>query len=153
MKFDTQLFISDVLSLVPREIKWAHQGRNPDVGLDCIGMPRWAFSRQGRLPDELEAEFDAYHRIPNGVRMVSIMRRWFPEVPTNDQQELARIPDARSGDLIVMYWKRNPCHMGVLVNQTEVVEAFKKDGFAKIRKGPPLLPIATVFRIPELIHG
>jgi cell wall-associated NlpC family hydrolase len=151
MRFDTQRFIDDVLSLVPREIPWVHQGRNPETGVDCIGLPRWAFSRQGRLPDDLEAEFAAYHRTPDGVRMCAIMRRFFQEIDTNDQQELEQIPDAKQGDLIVMYWKRNPCHMGVLVNQNEIVEAFKKADFAKIRIGPPRLPIAAVFRIPEII--
>jgi len=153
MIFNTQQFIDDVLSLVPREIKWEHQGRDPETGMDCIGLPRYAFSRQGKLPDELEAEFAAYHRKPDGERMCRIMRRWFQEIATNDQQELVNIPLARPGNLIVMYWKRNPCHIGVLVNPTEVVEAFKKADFAKIRKGEPRLPIATVFRIPETLNG
>lgn len=151
MIFNTEQFINDALSLLDRDIRWVHQGREPATGIDCIGLPRWAVSRQVALPDELEAEFTAYHRIPNGVRMCEIMRRWFQEIVTNDQRELARISAARPGDLVVMYWKRNPCHMGVLVNQTEIVEAFKAADFAKLRKGPPRLPIAAVFRIPEIV--
>jgi len=155
MIFDRDKFIDDVLSLVDREppIKWEHQGRDPDTGLDCIGMPRWAFSLQGELPPELEAEFAAYHRIPDGWRMLSIMRKYFQEIPTNDQQELVNINGVEPADLIVMFLKRNPCHMGVLVNQTEIVEAFKNATIARVRKGEPRLPIAAVFRIPELING
>lgn len=153
MNFNRDKFIADVLALVDHDppIPWEHQGRDPDTGLDCIGLPRYAFSRQGALPDELEAEFAAYHRKPDGERMLSIMRRWFIEIPTNDQQQLIDIHGQEPGDLIVMYYKRNPCHMGVLVNASEVVEAFKQGGFARVRKGEPHLPIAAVFRIPEFV--
>ncbi len=155
MKFDRKKFIKDVLKLAAREmpIRWEHQGRDPDVGIDCIGLPRWAFRQQGELPAELEAEFAAYHVVPDGWRMLAILRKYFLEVDTKDQQKLGDIPGTRAGDLLVMYVKRNPCHMGVLVNATEVVEAFKKADFAKVRKGAPGLPIAAVFRIPELING
>lgn len=152
MRFDRYKFVCDVLALAARDrsIPWIHQGRDIEIGIDCIGLPRWAFRQQGELPAELEAEFAAYHRIPNGPRMLAIMRRYFQEVDTNDRHELANI-EAQPGDLIVMYWKRNPCHMGVLVSATEIVEAFKKADFAKVRKGAPGLPIAAVFRIPEFI--
>ena len=152
MRFDTQQFISDALALAAGQtpIPWEHQGRNPVTGLDCIGLPRHLYELQGlRLPDELEREFDAYHRKPDGLRMLEIMRRWFQEIETHDQQHLNAIPGHQPGDLIVMYWKRNPCHMGVLVSVTDIVEAFKKGNFARVRKGDPHLPIAAVFRIPE----
>lgn len=150
MTFDRQQFIDDVLALVPLAIPWEHQGRSL-VGMDCIGLPRYAFKQQGELPDELEAEFAAYHRKPDGQRMLTIMRRWFIEIDTHDQQDLHLVAGRQPGDLIVMYWKRNPCHMGVLVSDTEIVEAFKKGAFAKARKGEPRLPIAAVFRIPETV--
>lgn len=153
MRFDRNKFIHDVLSLVDREIPWEHQGRDPDVGLDCIGLPRWAYTLQRPLPEDLEREFDAYHRKPDGERMLRIMRRWFEEIDTNDQQRLPLISGQQPGDLIMMYWKRNPCHLGVLVEGLEVVEAFKHGGFARVRKGEPRLPIAAVFRIPEFVDG
>jgi cell wall-associated NlpC family hydrolase len=149
MRFDRDKFVTDALSLVGRSVPWEHQGRNPDVGIDCIGLPRWAYQLQRPLPDELEAEFAAYHRKPDGERMLTIMRRWFEEVPAHDQQRLPLIVGHMPGDLVVMYFKRNPCHMGVLVSATEVVEAFKQGDFASVRKGEPRLAIAAVFRIPE----
>lgn len=153
MNFDRNKFVSDALSLVDRDIRWEHQGRDPDVGIDCIGLPRWAYTLQRPLPDELEAEFAAYHRKPNGVRMLAIMRRWFQEIDAKDQQHLSLIAGHIPGDLVVMYYKRNPCHMGVLVNASEVVEAFKQGDYASVRKGEPRLPVAAVFRIPEIIDG
>lgn len=153
MKFDRDKFIADALSLVGRDVPWEHQGRDPETGLDCIGLPRWAVNQQMPLPPELEAEFAAYHHKPDGWRMLAIMRRWFLEIDTHDQQRLNLIAGHEPGDLVVMYFKRNPCHMGVLVSETEVVEAFKQGNFASVRKGEPRLPVAAVFRIPEFVDG
>ena len=31
-------------------VRWLHQGREPKLGLDCIGLPMWAYAQAGWAP-------------------------------------------------------------------------------------------------------
>ena len=143
MKFDRQRFVDDLITLTERDVKWLHQGRDPDVGVDCIGLPRWAYRNQGlNLPEQLDREFDSYHHRPDGVRMLRVLRQWLEELT---------LEAAQPGDLILFYQWKNPQHMAVLVGPNEIVEAFKNGHISKVLKQPldPRRRIAGVFRIPD----
>lgn len=144
MTFNIERFISDLLSLTDREVRWTHQGREPETGLDCIGYPRWAITLQTTLPAALEDEFRAYHKTPDGARLLRVMQQWLIEVPAGEAQR---------GDILLLYHKRNPQHVAVLVEPGFVVEAvtFPGSGIGKVlkQKLDPRRRIAACFRIPE----
>lgn len=135
--------IADARSLVGTETRWRHQGRDPQTGLDCIGLPRWLYIQQlGKLPDALETEFNAYHRRPDGQKLLQTIRDWFDEVPRET---------LRAGDLIVIYERRNPQHIAIACDDDEyIVEAYASGRNMKIVywKLDRLREIAGVFRYP-----
>lgn len=85
-----------------------------------------------------------YKRPPDGERMVSIMREWFPELT---------VAEVVPADLMVIYQKRNPCHVIVKVSATEIAEAYmSRDGAVSkflVRPIDPRYRIAACFRIPD----
>ena len=147
MKLDRQKLVADLVSLAEREppVRWLHQGRDPDVGLDCIGLIRWAILQQAPLPDVIEHEFaQPYHLKFDGVRMLQLLQRWLPQV------ERAEIAPA---DILLFYYKRNPQHVAVMVSETEVVEAYilRHAGISRILKQPldAQRRLVGAFRIPD----
>lgn len=147
MIVDKQRFIDDLLSLTERNppVRWLHQGRDPATGLDCIGALRFAYMKQqGPLPEGLEREFDAYLRRPNGDHFLSVMREWFDEADRSERQ---------AADLLVIYDRKNPQHMAVAVNETEVFEMYCNPsagvGKALRQKLDSRRVVAAVFRFPE----
>src|SRR5690242_6464317 len=132
MKLDREQFLADLIALAEREppVRWLHQGRDPDVGLDCIGFLRWAILRQGPLPEKLEAEFEKpYHLKFDGQRLLAVMRHWLPEV---ERTEIA------PADILLFYVKNNPQHVAVMLPNNEVVEAMilRHAGISRILRQP-----------------
>lgn len=147
MIVDKQRFIDDLISLAERNppVRFLHQGRDPETGLDCIGALRWAYMQQaGPLPEELEREFDAYLRNPNGDYFLSVLRVWFDEADRSER---------RPGDLLLIYARKNPQHMAVMVNESEVFEMYCSPaaGVSKAlrQRLDPRRVVAAVFRFPE----
>jgi cell wall-associated NlpC family hydrolase len=141
-KFDGHKAVKDARSLVGTETRWRHQGRDPQTGLDCVGLPRWMFIQQmGQLPDALEIKFSAYHRRPDGQELLQTIREWFDEVPRSDMRE---------GDLVVIYERRNPQHIAIACDNIMIVEAYASGRNMKIVywKLATLREIAGVFRFP-----
>jgi hypothetical protein len=144
--FNRAQFIEDLKYLAAIEVPWRHQGSNPNVGMDCIGSLRWAYERQGlKLPDELDREFAAYHRPPNGWHMNEVMKRWFIEI---------ELGEAEPSDLYQIFIRKNPCHIAVKVSDDPltVAEAYQSmDGaISKFMVRPmPKYHILTCFRIPD----
>jgi cell wall-associated NlpC family hydrolase len=141
---DIDKFINDLLSLAARNVPWLHQGRDPKVGVDCIGLLRFGYLQQHKaLPEELEREFDAYLRRPDGEYLLSVMAIWF---------EQGERTDRRRGDMLVIYDRKNPQHIAVMINNNEVVEAYCSPR-ANVRKVlrqrlDPRRVVAAVFRFP-----
>lgn len=147
MKFDRNKFMADAIALSQRQppIRWLHQGRDPDTGLDCIGFLRWLVIQQMPLPAELEAEFNRpYHMIFDGQRLLATMRRWLPEL---ERSEIT------PGDIMLFYRKNNPQHVAVVLPANEVVEAviYRHAGISGILKQPldTTRRLVAAFRIPD----
>lgn len=146
--FDRNQFIDDLKSLAERGVPWKHQGTNPDVGMDCIGSLRWAYEQQGvKLPDELDKEFAAYHRPPDGWHMNEVMKRWFVEIPKEEAQPT---------DLYQIFIWKNPCHIAVKVSNDDppmIAEAFQSaEGYTSkfLIRPLPKYRILSCFRIPDV---
>lgn len=145
MTFDRDQFIEDLRYLDTLDVKWTHQGRTPETGMDCVFAPRWAIERQGIvLPEELAQEFEHYRRPPDGQRFLSILRKWLIEIP---------VGDALPGDLLVIFVRRNPCHLAVKMPDGEIAEAYESmDGSVSrffIHLFDTRNRIAAAFRIPD----
>lgn len=142
MTFNRQLFLDELRHLAAMDIPWLHQGDNPDVGFDCVGVVKYAIELQMSLPDELREAFAAYHRPPNGLHMLAVMRRHLIEIDPSERQV---------ADLIVFYVRRNPCHIGTEMGNGLVAEAFEGAGVSRfmIRPRDTTIRIATCFRIPD----
>lgn len=146
-EIDFEAMVADARSLVGTETRWRHQGREPGVGLDCIGFPRWLYLRQlGKLPDALEAEFKAYHRRPDGEKFLRLYREWFDEVPQNGTRETLM----QMGDLIAIKDRGNPQHTALACDAEYVVEAYANGRNMKIVywKLGTWREVAGVFRFP-----
>ena len=97
-------------------VPWIHQGRRPDIGIDCIGL----LACTGKvLGVDFEDRVDYSFR-PDGVTLLKRMREQFTEKP---------IDQILPGD-IVIFWiskKSLPQHVGIWTSndsfqQDEVVE-------------------------------
>lgn len=113
--FDKDKFVADCLAQVGKETRWRHQGKDPDVGLDCLGLPRWAFLQQFEMPPDLEKELLAYHRKPDGQKLLNTLKAWFDEVPREAMDK---------ADLVSIYDRGVPGHIGVACDSEYVVEAY-----------------------------
>jgi cell wall-associated NlpC family hydrolase len=136
---DKQKLVDDLKSLIGTQTRWRHQGRDPRVGLDCVGLPVWAFSQQMELPAELLEGLAAYHRRPDGLKLLRTLQSWFDEV---DQMEM--------GDLICLRDKRNPQHIAIACDAVNVIECYSSGSIMKVVYWPlgTWRELAGVFRFP-----
>jgi cell wall-associated NlpC family hydrolase len=79
---------------------WVHQGRQPGVGLDCVGLAVVVARELGiATPDAT-----GYGRHPDGVTLLATLRATgWAEVPP------------RAGCVALMSFRRGPQHVGLLV--------------------------------------
>lgn len=142
MTFDRKAFLDELTRLATLDIPWLHQGDHPAVGFDCVGVVKYAVELQMPLPAELAEAFKAYHRPPNGLHMLKVMRRWLPEIDPKDREP---------ADLIQCYVRRNPCHLAIEMGNRDIAEAFEGTGVSRfmIRPMPSDRRIAACFRIPD----
>jgi hypothetical protein len=94
------------------------------------------------MPPELETELQAYHRKPDGQKLLRTIRDWFEEVDRTLMQ---------AADLVVIYDRRNPQHIAIATDEIHVVEAYASGLTMKVVFWPlgTWREIAGVFRFPE----
>lgn len=128
-------FLAAVTSFVGTPVQ--HAGRTPGVGLDCVGVAIAACRRIGMEVDDTRT----YDRLPSGDQLRAGLLGYCDEVPVAD-----RIP----GDLLQVFFGKQPRHLVVLVGQNEcgqdvVVQALGRK--AKVRKTLLAARIAACWRI------
>lgn len=90
-------------------IRWRHQGRNPDRGLDCGGVPDIIATRLGWAHQPIRA----YSRYPDGWSLKAYLREEMIEIPR---------PLLQPADLLLFLniipgtW---PCHVGIVADCPE----------------------------------
>jgi cell wall-associated NlpC family hydrolase len=97
-------------------IPWRHQGRNPDVGIDCAGLVVLIAKDLGL------SNYDAvnYHRNPMNDAFI----RHFA-----DNMEKRRIVDRKMGDVVLFKDKMFSCHSGIVTfknGQEHLLHAYAK---------------------------
>lgn len=77
-----------------------HQGRQPGVGLDCVGLVIWVGQSLGLT------DFDIlnYPRLPQGDQLREVA----------EQAGFVPVPQERPGDIACFRLGRNPQHVGIL---------------------------------------
>ena len=81
-------------------IPWAHQGRNPEIAIDCIGLGILACRDCGiDVPDEVE-----YGRDPINGLLESSLRSLFGDPAS----------DIRPGDIVAVRYGGNIRHVGIV---------------------------------------
>lgn len=100
-----------------------HQGRNPAVGLDCVGL--WVASLQ-RAGFEVR-DFKAYRRFPCGRMLLAKLREQFRQVARPEP-----------GDLIVIRHERNAQarHVGVYLGDGQMAHADGSIGRVVVSRVP-----------------
>ena len=56
-----------------------HQGRQPHVGLDCLGLVVHALGRGAQAVDQTD-----YARVPDSIRLAAALDRYFDHLDTDD---------------------------------------------------------------------
>jgi hypothetical protein len=85
-------------------VKFRHQGRNPQVGIDCIGLLVMAATVCG-LP-QVESDYTGYGRDPFDGELEARMADLFgPMLPTSEMQ---------GGDIAVIRFARVIRHVGII---------------------------------------
>lgn len=101
---ESAAFIAALRTQVKRRTKFSHQGRDPNTGLDCAGLPLWAMQKIGRPVSDLVG----YGREPyrNGLEG-AITENLGPKV---------RWETMKAGDVVMMRFAGDPRHVGVLTD-------------------------------------
>ncbi len=95
---------ADVIAEAERLIgvKWVHQGRSEQFGIDCVGLPVLVAHNLGIISEQPRAD---YPRRPNGT----FLQRF------RDTQLTEVLPsEAQPGDVLVFVQQAAPCHCGIL---------------------------------------
>ena len=94
------------------------QGRNPDTGLDCLGLVIQCFDHFGEIPGFIDRT--DYGRIPNTLKVLDTLKRYARRVQP--------IQNARQGDLAYIRFARDPQHFGLFDGQGGLIHAIEGHG-------------------------
>lgn len=120
-----------------------HQGRDPRIGLDCIGL---VFVVAWALGFALGFDFSAYASSPDGETLRRELAARLTEVPLGDLQD---------GDVILFKIRRDPQHVGIAttVEGTRSVIHTRRGSVDGVTEHPLAeewrSKIVTVFRFPQ----
>lgn len=94
-------------------IPWVHLGRNPTVGLDCIGFMLEVAERSGFPVRQYDKP--AYSRLPDGRTLLECFAKG-----------AYRVNDVQEGDLGVFWFSRNilPTHVAFFLHSPTVAGAW-----------------------------
>ena len=114
-----------------------HRGRVPGRGLDCVGVPIVALAACGVMVPEPPP----YGSVPSPSELRAGLLRIGAQVP---------IPERRPGDVLVMFWRGEPAHVGVLVEDDLVVHARARTGVVAMERLGRGHRLAECWRLTEV---
>ena len=111
-------------------VKHLHQGRHPELGLDCIGLVLRVCDDLG-LPHH---DLPAYSRHPDGRTLVTqfdllVPQQCWTSTPSSPGFDPGKIVEPSPGD-IVMFWVRRaerPTHLGIVGWKNERLSLIHSD--------------------------
>ncbi|MGE5609170.1 MAG: NlpC/P60 family protein [Bacillota bacterium] len=98
------------LSRLPRQIRWVHHGRDPHVGLDCVGLILCVYRSRGIDLADLDVPYGRrdFLRFRRAGVVFERLLRWFREVPFHALAE---------GDVLATRCEGAPSHLAIVVGQ------------------------------------
>ena len=107
------------------DTRWRHQGRDPEKGLDCVGLVIWVGWELGLVPRDFD--FGGYRRQPDGKALARALGQQAVEKSWTDREP---------GDIVLLrdistVW---PCHMGLLATRPGSQYPTLIHSWAKIRR-------------------
>lgn len=112
-EFNVEKFVADARELAKRNVPFRDQGKDPELGLDCIGLPRYLYRLQGlELPAEMEDAYRSYHPVTDGQLMRELLDKYLIAVPS--------VAEAILGDLLLFRTKKYSRHMAIKVESDPV---------------------------------
>lgn len=101
---ESAAFIAALRIQVKKRTRFRHQGRKPEIGLDCAGLPLWAMQAIGRPVTDIVG----YGREPyrDGLEG-ALTANLGPRVPRETM---------RAGDVVMMRFAGDPRHVGILTD-------------------------------------
>lgn len=87
-----------------------HQGRQPGVGLDCIGLVIVALDAIGRKV----ADRTDYGRRPDGQSLVNALL----------QHGACAVDEIRAGDVLLFRYDHQPQHVALAIDSAHMIHAF-----------------------------
>ncbi len=89
-------------------VKWRHQGRTREHGIDCVGLPLLVGTELNHMDHLLPAN---YPRRPNQT-FIPIFKNYL---------ELVTVSQEQWGDILVFAASGHPCHCGILAFRNGVM--------------------------------
>lgn len=123
---------------------WLHQGRQPGVAIDCVGVPALIAFQLGLIRRLPRAD---YPRRPNGTFLAQFRESGLTETVPNNIQ---------SGDVAVFTNNTHPCHCGIYIMKDEPWILHAHAGHRKVVEEPlsaadPIIGLVThAFMFPGL---
>lgn len=96
-------------------IKWIHQGRDPSLGLDCVGLAI-------ECAKAVDINVDAPYDYPRLEPQESLLKYVLMHCECIGDVEM------EPGDLIVMAWANAPSHLAIYVGDDWMVHAYERYG-------------------------
>ena len=91
------------------DVKFRHQGRLPQTGLDCVGLIRWPLV----VLADVEEDFKAYGMMPAEPTVQAMMGRYFP----------TKFAEPEPGDILQMAIEGNMQHFAILTDNGNIIHA------------------------------
>lgn len=130
---------------------WVSQGRQPGLGLDCIGLAIEAAKGAGEWSDAWAVQVPAnYGPIPHKNRFLRFMQKNLVQVSREE---------ALVGDLLLLCFKSYPMHVGIIADQQRdgcifgpfsVIHAMANMGYTHEQTWGPSFIVQGVYRFPGL---
>lgn len=127
-------------------VKWVHQGRRADAGLDCLGLLVEVGRRVGcAVPDDA-----AYGRFPDGEELLAGMRRYLIAEASGTAP--------RPGHAVLLRVGLNPHHVGFIGDysggRVSLIHGFVRVGGVREHRMSPdwLADIVELYRLPGVMY-
>ena len=112
-------------------VRYRHQGRSRDTGIDCAGL----IARVGNDTGAMNYDTHNYYRFPTDGDFYPIFNRTgCIEIPLGDRQP---------GDIVVLRVGGIACHLGILLPDNKIIHAYAKMRKVSIQTYDPVWLLVT----------
>ena len=96
-------------------VPWVHQGRNPSLGLDCVGL----LVECAKAADVAADVPSDYPRVVDPQIIVDHLDQYCISIPYAEMQ---------AGDILLMRWRTVPQHVGLYTGNNYMIHSYQGHG-------------------------